>query len=429
MPEAVSSEIFAKPPAEVLRFFDAKGVKESFHWLDFGFEEHAHAFTVAKSTGYDILGDIKSALSKAIHERQDFAEFRRELEPILRAKGWWGKSVEFDPETREMKEVQLGSARRLETIYWANVNSAYAAGEWERIERTKDDLPFLQYLISTAVHKRLEHLAWVGTILPVDDEWWDTHYPPSAWRCQCRVRQLSEGQARRAGYNFDNPDRPESFGERDFVNKRTGVVTRVPVGVDPGWATNPGKTRMQTASDFLVGKIDAMNEDMRRIAVEDLAGSWLFKRIQSGEIPFERESRDPANLERGKIMAPIAVLSPAIAEAIGAKSFTVRLSVADATKQIQKERNSYLAAASYRIVQALIDKGEIVQEKPNEFVAQGKVDGKYWYAAFRRAAAAPEEIYLKSFRRMREDEMGAVRKRGEIIRESVRQEAAPDETP
>lgn len=419
MPDAFASDVFGKPPAEVLRFFDSKGIKESFHWQDFGFEEHAHAFTVAKSTGYDILGDIKGAVSQALHERQDFDDFRRGLEPLLRQKGWWGKATERDPLSGEEKEVQLGSARRLKTIYWANVNTAYAAGEWERIDRTKDDLPFLQYLISIAVHKRLEHLAWVGTILLVVDVWWETHYPPSAWLCQCRVRQLSVGQARRFGYNFENPERPESFGVQDFVNKRTGEVTRVPVGVDPGWATNPGKTRMKTAADFLVGKIDSMDANMRRIAVEDLAGSWLMKRIQSGEIPYDRESSDPANINRGKIMAPIAALPAALADAIGAKSLTVRLSVADATKQIQKKRNSYLTAASYQIVQGLLDTGEIVQEKATEFVAQGKVNGKFWYAAFRRAAAAPEEIYLKSFRRMREDELDAVRKRGEIIREGT----------
>ena len=103
MAGAEPSDLFAKPPAEVLRFFDAKGVKPSFDWRDFSFEEHAHAFTVAKSAGYDILGDVKGALSKAIHERQDFADFRKELEPLLEAKGWWGKKIKRDPLTGEAK--------------------------------------------------------------------------------------------------------------------------------------------------------------------------------------------------------------------------------------------------------------------------------------------------------------------------------------
>jgi multidrug efflux pump subunit AcrA (membrane-fusion protein) len=234
--------------------------------------------------------------------------------------------------------------------------------------------------------------------------------------CQCRVRQLADAEAIRRGYNPDNPERPESFGVQDYVNQRTGEVSRVPVGIDPGWNTNPGATRQQAAADLLVGKIDAMSEEMRRIAVEDLAGSWLFKRIQSGEIPFDPTSRDPANVARGQIMAPIAALPPALAQAIGAQSLTLRLSVADAAKQIQKGRNSYLEAASYQIVQKLLDAGEVVQQSPTEFIVQGQVDGKYWFMAIRRAGAAANEIYLKSFRRMRPDEMATARKRGEVIR-------------
>ena len=132
-------------------------------------DEHAHAFTVAKSAGFDVLRDIHEALAKAIEERQDFSEFQKGLEPLLRAKGWWGKAPAIDPLTGKEKLVQLGSPRRLKTIYWANVNTAYAAGEWERTWRTRRVLPYLEYLISTAEHKRLEHLAWVGTVLPVED--------------------------------------------------------------------------------------------------------------------------------------------------------------------------------------------------------------------------------------------------------------------
>ena len=35
-------------------------------------DEHADAFTVAKSAGFDVLRDIREALSKAIEERSGF---------------------------------------------------------------------------------------------------------------------------------------------------------------------------------------------------------------------------------------------------------------------------------------------------------------------------------------------------------------------
>lgn len=39
------------------------------------------------------------------------------------------------------------------------------------------------------MEKREEHLAFVGTIRPIKDPWWDTHMPPSAWNCKCSVRK------------------------------------------------------------------------------------------------------------------------------------------------------------------------------------------------------------------------------------------------
>jgi hypothetical protein len=418
MADAFSSDLFKKPPAEVLRYFDSKGVKPTFDWRDFSAEEHAHAFTVAKSAGYNIAEDIKEGLSKTLHNRWDEDVFIREIEPILRAKGWWGKKVDTDPLTGEEKEVQLGSVRRLKTIYWANVNTAYAAGEWERIQRTKRVLPFLEYLISTAVHKRMEHLAWVGTILPVDHEWWDTHYPPSAWMCQCRVRQISDAEAERRGYDADNPDEPESFGVQDYVNKRTGEVSRVPVGIDPGWNTNPGKTRMKAVSDFLTGKLDAMDENMRRIAVEDLSNSWLMRMIQSGEIRYDPKSAEAANLARGQIEAPIAVLPAALAEAIGAKSQVVRFSVATATKQLRPEKGRlHFTPRDYEKAQKLIDRGEAIRDPDNRtIVFQGLIEGEAWVAVVRRAASKPDEVRLVSLTRNPARRLKARRETGEIIR-------------
>lgn len=355
MADAFSSDLFKHPPAEVQRFFDSKGIKPSFHYQDFTVEEHAHAHTVAKSTGYDILGDIKAAVSEAIRNREDFEVFRDKLKPILQSKGWWGRKVEKDPLTGEEKEVQLGSSQRLRTIYNANVNAAYAAGEWERIQRTKDILPYLEYLISTAVHKRLEHLAWVGTILPVDDEWWAEHYPPNGWGCQCRVRQISAWEAEKRGVDPNNIERPESFGRRPYVNKRTGEVRNVPVGVDPAWAGNPGMVRQRGAADFLAGKLDAMTPEMRRIAVEDLNDSWLARMIKGGEIRFSPALSDAANLQRGQIAAPVAVVPDDQKQLLDLNSAVVRLSVADAAR-------IGATPAQYDAIQAAIDVGAMRRE-------------------------------------------------------------------
>ncbi|MGD0564535.1 MAG: phage minor head protein [Roseiarcus sp.] len=383
---------FDHPPAEVQRYFDAKGIKPSFDWRDLSFDEHAHAFTVAKSAGYDILGDVKGALSRAIHDRQDFAEFAKGLEPILKAKGWWGKSREVDPLTGEERIVQLGSPARLKTIYWANVNTAYAAGEWERIERTKRVLPYLQYLHTLSAHPREQHLAWVGTTLPVDHPWWRTHYPPNGWQCKCRVRQLSDDEAQREGYVADDPDEPDDFGTRTYVNKRTGEEVEVPVGIDPGWGQNPGLQRSETAADMIAGRVDAMSEEARQAAIADLADSWLLKRIASGTVRFDPAATNPAMVSRGKIAVPFAALTPGMRDKVNASAFAVRLSVADAAR-------IGAPAESYALVQALIDEGDVTAADGRIEIV-GELSGETWRARLRRDEAAGGALYLESLDRL-----------------------------
>ena len=39
---------------------------------------------------------------------------------------------------------------------------------------------------------RPEHLAWRGTLLPVDDPWWQTHFTPNGCGCKCRIRPVTQ---------------------------------------------------------------------------------------------------------------------------------------------------------------------------------------------------------------------------------------------
>jgi hypothetical protein len=87
---------------------------------------------------------------------------------------------------------------------------------------------------------------------------------------------------------------------------------------------------MTTAADFLVGKLDAMDDDMRRIAVTDLSHSWLMRMIQSGEIKYDLNSADAANLARGQIAVPFAALAAGTVKDLGLSSGVVSLSVRDA---------------------------------------------------------------------------------------------------
>lgn len=78
--------------------------------------------------------------------------------------------------------------------YQTSIASSRMAGEWMRIQDTKDVLPLLEYDTVGDGRVRPEHAVLDKIIRPVDDKFWDTLYPPNGWNCRCKVRQLSDGE-------------------------------------------------------------------------------------------------------------------------------------------------------------------------------------------------------------------------------------------
>lgn len=233
------------PPKQAIDFFRAKGMKIGFAWQDVWQEEHAHAFTVAKAMQRDILETIRAAVDDAIANGRSLAQFRAELTPLLQAKGWWGRKMMIDPATGQMRSVELGSPRRLKIIYDMNLRMAHAAGRWVKIQRTKDSFPFLRYTAVMDDRTRPEHAGWHGTILPVDDPWWDTHYPPCGWNCRCTVMQLDQAMMDERGWQHGhNGGPPLEDAIVTYTNPRTGEVSELPAGIDPGFAYNVGKAAL-----------------------------------------------------------------------------------------------------------------------------------------------------------------------------------------
>lgn len=250
------------PPEEAIAYFKAKGynLAESWDWRDVWQTQHATAFTVAKSAGFDVLKDIQAAVQDATAQGLTLKQFSARLTPILQAKGWWGKHELPDPLTGEVKDVQLGSPRRLKIIYDTNMRMSHAAGEWARIQRTKRSAPYLRYSAILDGRTRPLHRAWDGTTLPVDHVWWKTHFPPNGWRCRCSTIQLSAHDLQALGYEV-SPDPADDLTV--YTNERTGETTTVPRGIDPGFAYNPGEAALDGhATRALMGKLVDAAPDM-----------------------------------------------------------------------------------------------------------------------------------------------------------------------
>lgn len=293
------------PPPEASRFLMNKGLKPSFAWEDVEPEEHAVAFTVAKAMQLDVLEDIRAEVQRALDEGRTLEQFKRDLKPKLVAAGWWGRKQMTDPVTGEVGEVQLGSPRRLKTIYDSNLRSARAAGQWERIQRTKRAMPYLVYELGPSERHRADHAAKRGLVLPADDPFWDTWFPPNGWGCKCRVRQIGRREAERLGIR--EAPRVE---ERPWRNPRTGEVRMVPRGIDPAWTGNPGANRMQRMEQMLAGKLDAAAPELARVITRDIATSWRAERVL-------QDAADGA--------VPVGMLPAEIADAVGSPTRVVQM--------------------------------------------------------------------------------------------------------
>lgn len=232
------------PPKEAIKFFESKGYKIGFDWRDIEREEHAYAFTVAKVTRNDLLQDIRGAVDLALKEGRTFAEFSKDLTPVLQEKGWWGKKMVVDPKTGEEKLVQLGSSRRLEIIYDTNMRTARAAGRWEQIQRTKKTFPYLRYDALMDGRTRPAHAKLNDIILPVDHPFWDQFYPPNGWKCRCWVVPMNDRMMERRGLKLTDHD--PTPPTRPVINKRTGEIRDIPRGIDAGFDYNVGKERMKS---------------------------------------------------------------------------------------------------------------------------------------------------------------------------------------
>jgi uncharacterized protein with gpF-like domain len=215
-------------PKEALAYFHAKGLRVGFRYDEVWQDEHTAAFTAAKVMELDILRNLREIVERAIAKGTTFRDFRLEAGDLLDQSGWSDYGNEDN------------KTSRLATIFDTNMRVARAAGQWQRIERAEESLPYLIYELGPSKIHREEHVEWEGTVLPVDDPWWDTHMPPSEWGCQCRVRQISPQEAEELGGVTEVPDSHLVPWE----NIHNGQTEYAPVGVNPAFAYNPGKNRM-----------------------------------------------------------------------------------------------------------------------------------------------------------------------------------------
>jgi hypothetical protein len=261
-----------------------------------------------------VLSDLHTAVVEAMEQGQSFETFKKNLTPILQQKGWWGKKEMTDPLTGETVNAQLGSDRRLKTIYRVNMRSAYQRGQYERT-MASDLHPYLMYRIGPSVHHRQEHLSWDGLILPKDDPWWDSHFPPNGWGCKCYTRAVSEARLKRyqaqgiptaprldgtGGGTIPAKTKAPPVTYKTYFNERKGTVEQVPEGVDPAFNWHVGKVSRRASAEHKLQAARNRYETITRQAVKPITPTQLDQALSAVPGPATPQYEAPILINRNQ---------------------------------------------------------------------------------------------------------------------------------
>lgn len=207
--------LFDLPPAEAIDYIKSKGFKVGWDWHETLDNAHSRAFTVAKVARIDLLQDIRKSLVTALEQGQTLEQWKAGLTPTLQQKGWWGKQIVTNPEGVQ-QDVQLGSPRRLRTIYDTNMQSAYSAGRYKAMLDGAETRPYWEWRHISMINPRKHHQAMDGQIFRYDDPLWNVAFPPSEWGCKCRV-------IARSSREVDGKEILSSDGFSQEVSEKVGV--------------------------------------------------------------------------------------------------------------------------------------------------------------------------------------------------------------
>ena len=238
----------------------------------------ALAFSVAGMTRLDQIEHVRESLNRALEEGGTFETWKEEM--------------------LKSPEALALPRHRLDNIFRTNLQSAYMAGRCRAIQAHKASRPYLLYSAVNDSRTRPSHAAMDGTILPVDDPWWETHTPPNGFRCRCGVISISEAEARRRGISSGPPvnaqpddgwdysvcSHGQEEGVRRAVSRRESQCgggasfadRKALILEDPVWCRN---RRMRRALEMIQEALDKW-DDPERLAREALGDRAWRKHVR-----------------------------------------------------------------------------------------------------------------------------------------------------
>lgn len=240
---------------EAVDYFRQKINLPTRRWNDLEGAMHTRAFTVAGAMRADILLDFRKAVDRAIEKGDSLQDFRNNFYDI--AKKWRAADPSFDA---KMEKPKYG-AWRSKVIYQTNMVTAAAAAQERQARAMPDVFTHAKYICQMLPGSRDEHKAWNGTVLPVNDPWWEKHSPPNGFGCLCEKEFISK-------YEMD-----------------AGMEKQTKAPTAPNDTTNIGEKW-----DYSIGDADAENQRLKDYEEEKV--QKVAKLYKNEDIkPLEKETK------------------------------------------------------------------------------------------------------------------------------------------
>ena len=415
--------LFRQPPKKAIDYLQQKQVMPSQDWFEVQGNAHNKAFVIAHMTQMDLLQDIKQSLLDAQAKGMNLKDWSAQAEQRMRAKGWWGKKeITTADGTRE---VQLGSPYRLKTIYQTNMAQAYEAGRQSVMWDDQDTLfPYVMYSAILDNKTRPRHRALHGVVMLKSDPAWQAIAPKNGYNCRCLIIELMQADVTAGGYSVRSSKGFFRIDSVDVNNGGIAQVARLEFPDLPAFATDAGWVGRPTAL-FMPDLAKYPTEMSRHFVSQLLGDSDVFKSVYrkiEGVVSAEVKALEAQGIKVSKTIVqkdlrekltpnlvtgtkfPVAVISAAMAEQLGAKTTTVLLSDDTLLKQIINRQNQDIGIAEYNLVQPTLENPILITSDKDYHYSFFQRNERL-YVAVIKVTRDGEEIYLQSFREADEKKM------------------------
>lgn len=215
------------PPDAAIEFWKWRAKLTDAEAKALGEEAKHRAFYVTGLAKHDLVQLVSDGLEETLKSGETLPQFKERIMAAIQTQGWHDY--------------------RIENIFRTNLQTAYAAGRYKKMQAVKASRPYWQYLAVMDKRVRPSHAILHEKVYPADHEFWAANYPPNGFRCRCCVRTLSARQVEKQGLTVEK-DMPQAGV---WTDPRTGMEHFVHFpGADKGFRNNPGKDWVESGLDL-----------------------------------------------------------------------------------------------------------------------------------------------------------------------------------